>query len=178
MKDITLFENQIHLTTILTYGVVALWTFLHARKNNMNFFVKIVWISGVLLVNIFFFESIWGILVGITHGGTPSPMIFWGTLIQTFGFPLVLLVKRDFHIKFNFNEIFLFFLFVTGCLFITWFVAPFPHEVVKSYYFPQEFYEHGVYVPNILISALNKISKAFLAVSVTYLLLGEKRDDS
>lgn len=171
--DITLFEGQIHLTTIINYALIGVWTYLHSRRLKMKWDVMVIWVIGVLLVNVFVFESIWGNLVWITHGGQASPVAIYGTIIQALGFPLVLLVKQGFGITFKLNSI-TFWLFVASAiLFIIWYLAPFPHEVVKSEYFPQEIYEGGVRVPNVFVSILNKTSKAVLSVAVTYLLLGK-----
>lgn len=174
--DITLFEGQIHLITIINYALIGLWTYLHSRKHKMKLDAKVIWIVGVVLVNVFVFESIWGNLVWVTHGGQASPMALYGTIVQAFGFPLVLLVKRDFGIAFNVNWIAFSLFVVTAVLFTVWYLAPFPHQVVKSEYFPQELYEGGVHVPNMFVSILNKTSKAVLSIAVTYLLLGTRKN--
>ncbi|GAG30682.1 unnamed protein product, partial [marine sediment metagenome] len=132
---------------------------------------------GMTCVSVF--ESLWHFSISVTHGGNMQNPLLWISLfmIQLTGIPIVAFLQKNFGISMNLDKKFWIMMLVSVLIYLYWFFAPFPYEIICSKYFPQTVYRGGIYIQNSYIRICNISLKALLGISITYLLLGEKAHD-
>lgn len=169
----------IHYTTLVTYGVIGVYTFHRAvEEYGMPLPLSVLWTYGVGFTVVSVFESLWHFTVAFTHGGniTGRMLLYWLILftIQLSGIPVTAWLQRKYHVEMNLNRRLLILLSLSLVIYLIWFFAPFPYTVVESPYFPQTVYLNR-YVPNVYIRLCNVSLKAVLGLAVAYMLQGEQR---
>jgi len=163
-----------HVSSVVIFAILLIWILWYCWKNRFPWSITVLWAYGVIMCAITTFETLWHISVGVTHGGEIG--ILWIPLyvIQLTGVPIVAYFQGKLNITMRWDGIFEILMGIAGVIYLIWFFAPFPHEVVASPYFPQTVYGNGIYVPNIYVRILNISLKATLSTAIVYLLLGER----
>ena len=168
----------IHFSTLLTYGLVVLWVLYFCRKNKFKVDVTVIWLAGVMLLNVHAFEWTWALLSRWFSSYHWFFIMFDQTecIALIVALILIYVVKRGKKISLNWSKWTIAFMVCMIASWLTWIIAPFPFEIIDRTYFPQTVYNifEGtvLHIPNDYIRVVNIITKAFTAIFITNILLG------